>query len=373
MEKNKKLLICELILLLFTLVENFIFVPNLTSYYVYYARPILYLVLSLAFYFHIYLKRTILQKTDKLFYVVIFLILSTTIYYVVGLILGFARSPYNNEFLSVIRNIYSFVLYLIPIELIRLCLVNLTKKRWQKIITVLVMIIFTINLNSLVYNITNGMKITYIFDTIIPCIITQVFLNFLVYNCGFIANLVWVIPPQFLKIILPIQPDLDWFYIMLFTVASCLICYVFLYYSYLNKELAKDVRVGKKKKPYSTIISMIFLFALFGFVTGMFGVKPTVVASNSMNTYFYRGDIVVIDYDSRYDINSVIQYKHEDIKVIHRIIGKETDENGKYYYITKGDNNNAQDNWRVYPDQIEGTVCGVIPKIGYLALFVNIR
>lgn len=371
MENNKKLIILESLICLFVIIENFVLVPSLTTVYIYYLKPISWFMLSLVIYLQIYKKHTIIQKKDKMFYVLIVLILSTTIYYCLGLILGFYHSPYNLSFIGIIRNIYCYVLILVPIELIRQSIVNISRRKWQKILAVIVMILITINLNSLVNTIINGMRITYIFDTIIPCIVTQVFLNFLVYNCGLISNLIWVMIPKFLEVLLPIQPKLDWFYIFLFTVASCLILFVFLYYSYVNKELAKDVRVGRKKKPVSTLFTMIILFAMLGFFTGMFGVQPTVIASDSMNTYFYRGDIVIIDKNSKYDINSVIQYKHENIKVIHRIIAKKTDEKGKEYFITKGDNNNAQDEWRVYHDQIEGTVCGVIPKIGYIALLFN--
>jgi signal peptidase I len=56
--------------------------------------------------------------------------------------------------------------------------------------------------------------------------------------------------------------------------------------------------------------------------------------------------------------------------IIHRIVGKFV-EDGNIYYVTKGDNNQANDSAPVLSDQIIGIPLLVVPKIGYLLLFLG--
>lgn len=368
---NIQLLLIETAFLLFALVDSFILSKNLLSTYIYYIKPVVWWGLGLFLYFNLNKNKTIVNKSDKFSYVFIFIMLSTALYYCSGLLFGFLSSAYNHNFLSILRNLFCFVSILIPYELIRATFINKGNSKADFICTVVFMSLIVIDMQDLLARLTSTLQISYLLGKTLPTIITQLFLCFIMKNCGLRCAILWQVFPATLLLIMPVVPNLDWFYTLLYTVASCLVCYVFVYYTYSNKEIAHDVKVGRKRKPYSGIISMIVIFLLVGFVSGMFGVKPTVIASNSMNTYFYKGDIVVIDKNGHYDINTVIQYQHQDIKVIHRIVEKQTDETGETFYITKGDNNNDVDSWKVYDSQIDGTVCMVIPKIGYIALWVN--
>jgi signal peptidase len=66
--------------------------------------------------------------------------------------------------------------------------------------------------------------------------------------------------------------------------------------------------------------------------------------------------------------------------IVHRVIKKETKENGTVVYITKGDNiqtNPTPDPLEVQPDQIRFKVVSinnhelVIPKLGYITLLLR--
>ena len=48
---------------------------------------------------------------------------------------------------------------------------------------------------------------------------------------------------------------------------------------------------------------------------------------------------------------SIITYSHNNQIIIHRVKEKHSD-----YLITKGDNNDVQDPWKVYPDVVRGKV-----------------
>lgn len=107
-----------------------------------------------------------------------------------------------------------------------------------------------------------------------------------------------------------------------------------------------------------------------------------VVVSGSMEPVLYRGDIVIIDTNPNYDniqVGDIIVYKATwfNQPVIHRVIKKGLDQNGKPALITKGDNNPAADPYPVYPHQIISKVVSingspmVIPKIGYITLWIR--
>lgn len=371
MSKILKLFISELIIFGLLSLESFVFMPLLPNFYVYYIKPLVWAVFAFCLYFLVFKKFTITKKYDKFTYIFVITIINIVIYYCLGLFIGFGYSPYDLSFVGILINTFAFLLILIPIEFIRISLVSNATKKWHMTSIIFIMMLFTISPKTLYSAITKGITISFIFQTLVPCFISQLFLNYIAKHCGVSCCLLWTMVPQAFKILTPILPKLDWFYSTLYAIIGPLICFVFLYYSYTEKQIVKDLRVGRRKKPYGMFFSFSILFVLLGLVTGMFGVKPTVIASNSMNDYFFRGDIVVVDYDSKYDIGSVIQYKHDNIKILHRIVKKDIDNSGKTYYITKGDNNNAEDSWKVYDDQIDGVVRFVIPKLGYISLFFN--
>lgn len=114
-----------------------------------------------------------------------------------------------------------------------------------------------------------------------------------------------------------------------------------------------------------------------------------VVVSGSMEPVFYRGDVVIIEKTNflglqefnpnNLKVGDIIIYQATWFPepVIHRIIAKSTNPNGKTYYITKGDNNAAPDPVAVYPEQVLSKVVSlsnnplVIPKIGYLTIWIR--
>ena len=114
-----------------------------------------------------------------------------------------------------------------------------------------------------------------------------------------------------------------------------------------------------------------------------------VVVSGSMEPVFYRGDVVVLEQTNFLGLNEInpndlnvgnIVIYHATWfpePVIHRIVYKGQDSQGKEYYITKGDNNPVPDPAVVYPDQVAAKVVTigntplVIPKIGYITLWIR--
>ena len=108
-------------------------------------------------------------------------------------------------------------------------------------------------------------------------------------------------------------------------------------------------------------------------VPSVFGWKPFIVLSGSMETAIYSGDIVVVkEVDTtKLKENDIIAFKSGDVVVTHRIIEVVKEEDGTVKYVTKGDNNNTQDKDYVLPDKVEGLLQFKVKKLGNLAMFIQ--
>ena len=108
-------------------------------------------------------------------------------------------------------------------------------------------------------------------------------------------------------------------------------------------------------------------------VPSIFGYKPFVVTSGSMETNINVGDLVFVkNIDvNKLQVGDIIAFKDEDnIVTTHRIIEELEKDNNKCYK-TKGDNNNTIDDGIVCKESIEGKYVGKIPKVGHFILFIQ--
>lgn len=107
-------------------------------------------------------------------------------------------------------------------------------------------------------------------------------------------------------------------------------------------------------------------------VPSFFGWKPFIVLSGSMETQISAGDIVVVKEIDTQNLKKgdIIAFKEDDVVITHRIDEVE-EKDGQVQYITKGDNNKAQDIGTVLPNQIEGVFKFKISRLGNLAMFVQ--
>lgn len=104
------------------------------------------------------------------------------------------------------------------------------------------------------------------------------------------------------------------------------------------------------------------------------GIKSYIIVSGSMKPEMNVGDIVIVkklQKNDDYNVGDIISYHENDSIVTHRIIQIQESQKGKNSYITKGDNNNAEDSFKVEQNNIEGKVIKIIPKLGLLSLFVE--
>lgn len=108
-------------------------------------------------------------------------------------------------------------------------------------------------------------------------------------------------------------------------------------------------------------------------VPSVFGYKPFVVLSGSMESKISVGDLVFVkSIDvNELNINDIIAFRDNDnLITTHRIVD-EVEINNQRCFKTKGDSNNTEDVGTVCKGQIEGKYEGKISKAGNIIMFIQ--
>lgn len=105
-------------------------------------------------------------------------------------------------------------------------------------------------------------------------------------------------------------------------------------------------------------------------IPGVFGIKPAVVLSGSMEPAIKPGDLIFIHETDTGKLKEgdVICYLSSGKAVTHRIADISEGEGGEQRYVTRGDANNTEDRLAVTVDQVQGVWRG--GRIGGLGNFI---
>ncbi len=292
-------------------------------------------------------------------------------YFGLGLIFGYAKSPYNHEIITIIKN---FILQIVPIIGIEISKGVIIFKN-KKIVVVLSFIVFTmleINyymLSDLFFYKESFAK--YIFSTIFPLIAQNLLSIYLILEYSFNFPLIFKSITNSFFILSPILPNIDWY--IEGSLGILVPFFIYLIFEYL---LAKKKTRNKERKitKVTFILEFIFCICLVCFMKGIFKYEPIDILSNSMSPTFNRGDIVVFykaDEEELRNIpnNSIIVYEFENQNIAHRII-KVVNEDGEAVYQTKGDRNNVPDKELVKVNQIKGIYKFHFKYIGFPSIWL---
>ncbi len=172
----------------------------------------------------------------------------------------------------------------------------------------------------------------------------------------------------------------------------------------LDDTRGKQREKEKEKKKISkkdVIVGLIIIGIAFFGTFGVYGIMKitlkteypmVVVISGSMEPTIYRGDLLIVEGVKPEDLKvGTIEDKKGDIivfdsqgvwpggsqePIVHRIVGRYIDNaTGKYYFITKGDNNPDTDppgpgEVMLPAEKILGRVISIIPKVGYVRIYL---
>lgn len=376
---NKKIILIYIILILYILFTKLFGYKNFNAVTTNIINPLFYII---TFIISIILsdadsKQRIKRKKNKYQTVFIVTISYLILYTLSGLFLGYVKSIYSHTILSILKNIWIYITPIVFIELTRNILIrNSGDKKVPFIVISIIFTIIEINLFNII-NITDKKEIfKSIFEIIIPAITKNLCLTYISKTSGYITNLIYLLPQKLTTIILPIFPDLDWYFTGLFGILVPIFAFIPIKYIDNKIDITNTRQRIKKEKPINFIIITIPLIIFALFVAGFFRYKPTAIMSNSMHPIYDRGDVVIVEKSTKKVLNNlkkydIIEYMLDKTIVAHRIIYIEKHNDNTRLYITKGDNNNMADKEKVTNDQIKGKVIFRIPKIGYPSVWLN--
>lgn len=368
----KKLLIFQLILLVIFIFNSFVS-SILTKY-----NQIIFLILVLVIFKFVFgfEKDRHRYTKDILLETVIFLLTYFIIFYLFGIIIGFAKT--NNYYtLSGFRDfIIPLVLLIILKEFLRYMV--LTKSDGNKILTITTIILFIILdvSNAIYYNSFSNNYDSFIFVslTLLPAISNNIVCTYVTKNTGYKPAILYLLSIELYQYLLPIIPNPNEYLLSIIKLLVPIL-YGFSIYRFYKKDKDEIIsRDYKKRKINSLIPALIISVVAVYFTSGYFHYYMVAIASGSMTPNINKGDVALIEkIDGNYEKikeGQVIAYKYNNVIVVHRVI-KIIKDDDSYYFYTKGDNNSEADNYAIEEQMIIGVVNIKIPYIGIPTVWLN--
>ncbi|MDG6229689.1 MAG: signal peptidase I [Candidatus Thermoplasmatota archaeon] len=302
---------------------------------------------------------------------------------IIGIFTKFGRSPYSFTPQGILINLVYVGSFLIGIELARSYVVNtmnLSKKHLTLIIILTTLLFMFIqlpfdNLSLLTFD-RPVPALEFLGKTFITALTINLLATYLAYLGGATASMSYTGVLLCFEWFSPIIPDPHWTLLALVGTIAPAIGFIVLQGSLITPQEQRQMRRLRRKEKRSdnwtfvAILVVIIVFFSFGFL----GVTPTVIYSGSMAPEYQVGDIVLIDdvNTSTLQVGDIVQYLSFDntSKIIHRIV-EITEEDGRTYYLTKGDANPSDDFRPIPAQRILGRPMFTIPKLGWVQIVVK--
>lgn len=377
---NKKVVALYAVIIAFLIGRVFIFSGSLVSKYTSLCNPLFWLFMAILSYLvaRDEPSQKMRNKYDITQSIVIIVIIYCMIYFSLGLVFGYERSPYSHEVVAILKNLWTFISVIVFQEFTRYQLVKLSPKRigYYALITAL-FIIAEIDFWNFSSNFSNNVEFfKYMSQTIVPLIVTNCLFTYLSIMSANLPATIYRCLLMLMTILLPIFPALNWLIKAMMEIVLVIIASLYVNYVDIKSSRIMTRRQVKKESVVSYIPFVIVLVVLVCFISGTFKYQPIAVLSNSMLPTFARGDAVIMKKIDKKDLKklkkgTILYYSKEGRLIVHRIVSVKHTDDGKVEATTKGDNNNANDPWVITEDDMIGTVSFMIPYIGYPSVWVN--
>ena len=368
--KNNKLMVIVIIYIFVSIV----LMINNQSFFYSVINPLFWGILIIYLIFEIK-NNNIKFVTDRkyLIYIIIISSISVLVYFYLGFIIGFTKSPYNHEIGTILKNIIVQIVPIIGIEITR-CIIA-TKNRDNKLIlfiTTILLFLTEINYNTIISLSTNKQEFfEYICGTIFPLIAINFLCTYLTLKGSYSLPLVLRIFSKLTILLLPILTKTNWFINGTVGVLFPTLIYILFEYIFINKTR------GKTKNFLNGtfyIITIILCTGLVCFMLGLFKYEPITILSNSMSPVFNKADVIIYKKLNEEELkqipnNSIVVYTSENQNIAHRVVDV-IKENDTIKYQTKGDNNNMPDTDLVETNQIKGIYSFTIKYIGFPSVWL---
>ena len=369
-----KILILEIILLIFLLFNSFVF--KIANMYVICGIMLPFLILMIVLCG--FEKDNYRYKKDVLLNIIIFLLMYYFITYFLGLFSGFIKSSYSMSLINIIKNTFPVILLIIISELMRYIVFNKSMKNIPCLIFgCLLFVMVDVNTMVHIYDIKTALGITKMICLVVfPSITKNIFLTYLTMKVGYKNGIIYRLITELSTYLLPIFPDFgEYINVLLKTVLPIIImARLNNMFNYYSVRKIKDSRYNNRK----LILYSVITFALLTIVlltSGLFTYQALTIGSGSMSPKIEKGDVIILRSMKNEEISKikkgdVLVYNHDNKIIVHRVIKKSN--NGETIsFKTKGDYNNAKDSWTVKQEDVIGIVKFRIRWIGMPTVALN--
>ena len=372
MKKGYKRLLLFLTGLICLLLINSFFINILTGY------KMIFFIMTLLLIFDIYF---VLEKDrhrylkELLFEVFLYAMFFFILYYLLGLIVGLAKTGNYYSWVGLKTFIVPIIAYTILREILRYNL--LCKSDGNKLCTILVVVfIILLDISDDFYYASFKTQydiLRFVALTLLPILSRNICYSVMTKKTGYKPVIVFDLIFTLFPYLLPIIPNPSEY---LVSVIYLLIPVIFVFKIVNFYEKKKDRLLPSdyhKRRFKGAILPTIIVMILVYFYSGYFKYYAIAIASGSMSPQIKKGDIVIVN--QRVEHNNIIEgdilaYRKNGIIVVHRVVNRIV-VGDSYLYYTKGDANENVDDFVIEEDMIIGVVKSKIPVIGYPTVWFN--
>lgn len=293
--------------------------------------------------------------------------------YGLGIILGFTKGYIYNNLYEFLKDVSPILIITIEIELLRHTVIKNSFKNkktiiFYTIISIILNIILEINIGILN---TAEDKFIFLSTIIFPIIAEEALCSYMTYKIALLPSLIYKLVIKLYIYLVPIIPNLGNY---IYSVVNIILPFVI--YSILSKIVIRYEKEKQKLRKINRVVITIPLAAclvvLILLISGIFKYKLIAIASNSMSPTYKRGDAIIYEKINvkELKVGDILAFQKNSIVVTHRIveIWKQDD---RYYFTTKGDNNNTNDADKIEEKNVLGRVQFSFKYIGYPTVLIN--
>lgn len=293
------------------------------------------------------------------------------LYYLTGLIFGFARTNYGSFGEVLLRYIIPIPVIIVATELVR----NVMRAQEDKAANILSYVSCVVADVLIHYSLADILSFRKFMDIVgmvfLPAVLSNLLYHYLAKRYGVIPNIAYrliiTLHPYIIPYISTIPNSLLAFVNLLVPLAI----YIFIDYLYEKKKryaLSRNSKIGIA----AVLVLLVLMTLLVMLVSNVFRFGAYVIATESMTGELNKGDIAIYEkYDGQtIEEGQVIVFKQGNSNVIHRVVDIENI-NGQNRYYTKGDINSENDEGFITDSNIKGLVDNKVPYLGYPTLWLR--
>ena len=380
MQKSKVATIAIIIfIVLYVFLSSTVLIEKANFVYWYYINPIFWI--GFVIFLKASISKSIYKKVNQekkvVRYALIAVLTYILTYMISGLFVTFGKSPYASGISGVVTNLWIFAVPLICREYIRYVLIQNVYEKDRIKIAVLVSAVYILIDLDLTPSILMTKETLYYVKLVarvfIPSVAKNILFSYIAIYYGYMPSVYYNLLTNLYIWIAPILPNMPWIMTSVVNLTIPILLLIYIRFEKTKNEHFKSKEKMRDMDPRYLIPWVILIIVLVWFALGFFPIKPVSIGSGSMEKTLMVGDIVIIKECKPQDVivGDIIQFKDGNTTTIHRVIEK-YQEDGEYYFVTKGDNNKKRDKDEVLEENLKGKVIFKVRYLGYPAVWISL-